>query len=112
MNKRIEHHNYPDVCRIYTNINQTQFNEGKESVLYHGECVKYGSLQMRKYVNSNVVKADFCVDIPHVVKGIFSGMRIDVEDSQGEFLDCEIVTAFADSVYGLGTTVFFNAAMN
>lgn len=112
MNKHIEHRNYPDTCRIYTSIGQTQFNEEDASVLYEGECIKYGSSQMRKYVNGNVIKADFCVDIPHVVKGIFSGMRLDVEDSQGEFLDCEIVTAFADNVYGLGTTVFFNAAMN
>lgn len=113
MNKHIEHRNYPHRCRVYSNAAVSQFSGSDETrVLYEGECIKYGSSQMRKYVNANVVKADFCVDIPHVVKGIFSGMRLDVEDSQGEFLYCEIVTAFADDVYGLGTTVFFNAAMN
>lgn len=113
MNKRIEHRNYPHSCRIYSNPAMTQFSEpGEATVLYEGECIKYGSNQMRKYVNANVVKADFCVDIPHVVKGIFSGMRLDVTDLQGEFLDCEVATAFADDVYGLGTTVFFNVAMN
>lgn len=112
MNKRIEHHNYPDYCKIYTFKGQTQFSEGEKVVIYEGECVKYGSSQMRKFVNGNVIKADFCVDIPYVVSNITSGKRIDAFDAQGKFLDCEIVLGFADTVFGLGTTVFFNVAMN
>ena len=113
MNKRIEHRNYPHVCRIYSNAAVSQFSDMEDAtVIYEGECIKYGSKQMRKYVDANVIKADFCVDIPYVIKGIFSGMKLDVTDSQGEFPNCEIVSAFADDVYGLGTTVFFNVAMN
>lgn len=112
MNYRIEHHNYPDHCKIYTMSEQTQFKKGEEIVLYCGECVKYGSSQMRKFVNGNVIKADFCVDIPYVVHDIYSGMKLDVRDSQGVFKGCEIVLAFAESVFGMGTTVFFNVAMN
>ena len=112
MNKRIEHKNYPDYCKVYTFKEQTQFQKGTEEVIYEGECVKYGSSQMRKFVNGNVIKADFCVDIPYIVPNIRSGRKIDVVDAQGSFLKCEIVLGFADTVFGLGTTVFFNVAMN
>ena len=112
MNKRINHHNYPDCCKVYSFEEQTQFSKGSERVIYEGECVKYGSSQMRKFVNGNVIKADFCVDIPYIIRDIYSGMKIDVYDAQGDFEGCEIVLAFADTVYGLGTTIFFNVAMN
>jgi len=112
MNRLIEHKNYPDHCEVYTYTGQTQFTAGVKSVLYEGECVKYGSSQMRKYVNGNVIKADFCVDIPYIVKDVRSGRFIDVKDSQGEFKKCEIVLGYADVVFGQGTTIFFNVAMN
>lgn len=111
---------YPDWCRIYHNPEtgaESQFEsdmdrEQQTCVIYEGPCVKYGSSQMRKFVKNSTIKADHCVDIPHVLKGIMSGYRIDVRDAQGEWHDIEIVVAFADTVGRLGTTVFFNIAFN
>ncbi|MCQ2231421.1 MAG: hypothetical protein MJZ30_06185 [Paludibacteraceae bacterium] len=85
---------------------------GEITVLYEGSCVKYGSQQMRRFALNGVIKADHCVDIPELVNGIHPGMRIDVRDAQGEWHDIEIVVAYADSVWGMGTTVFFNIAFN
>lgn len=120
MNYNHKHRNYPDWCRIYHIPDvgaRSQFMtdeelKEQECVAYEGECVKYGSSQMRKYVKDSTIKADYCVDIPHIVTGIQSGFRIDVCDAQGQWKDIEVVTAFADTVFRLGTTVFFNIAFN
>lgn len=120
MNYVRSHHNYPDWCRIYYSEpdgaeNQFADDDEREEmmhVLYDGECIKYGSSQMRKFANGSVIKADHCVDIPYVIHGIHSGHRIDVCDAQGQWHDIEIVVAYADTTFGLGTTVFFNVTFN
>lgn len=118
MNYRINHGGYPDWCRVYTrhkSDKHPQFGGVSDDdivVLYEGECKKYGSSQMRKFTNANVVKADYCVDIPYEVKGIEPGMLVDYNDAQESRTGIEIVTAYCDDVFHLGTTVFFNVTMN
>ena len=142
MNYIVQHEQYPHWCRIYRHNQtgsdlqfeseaDEQFSELEEetceckdsgcvcgcceddiTVLYEGECVKYGSSQMRKYVNGSTIKADHAVDIPDVVFGINPGDLIDVRDGNGEWREIEVVVPFPDDVFGMGTTVFFNIAFN
>lgn len=103
---------YPDTCRIVRMTGETSFGQGEEKVLYEGECVFFGSGQMRKFHLGNVVMADFCVEIPYVLVGenrIRSGDRITVTD---RCKDCDVVVATPDQVFWMGTTVYFNETMN
>ena len=103
---------YPDHCRIVRKVGETSFSNGEEKVLYEGECVFFGSGQMRKFHLGNVVMADFCVEIPYVLVGdnrVRSGDRITVTD---RCKDWDVVVATPDQVFWMGTTVYFNETMN
>ncbi|MCQ2245116.1 MAG: hypothetical protein MJZ32_12775 [Bacteroidaceae bacterium] len=113
---------YPNFCRIVRRVGETSFKKAEEKLIYEGECVLFGSGQMRKFTLGNIVKADFCVEIPHALvdkacpKGnvmpccfVKPGDRISVE---GRFSDCEVVLGTPDEVFEMGTTVYFNATMN
>ncbi|MBQ0113669.1 MAG: hypothetical protein KBT03_11105 [Bacteroidales bacterium] len=120
MNYVVNKKAYPHWCRIYhvesdgasKSVQFSTPSERIEKVIYEGKCHKYGSSQMRKFTNQNVVKADFAVDIPHVVHGIHPGYLIDVEDGISSYTGVEIVVPFPDDISNLGTTVFFNVTMN
>lgn len=114
MNYQINHGAYPDRCRIYRRRNVSNLSEGDIEIIYQGECHLYGSGQMRKFTNGNVVKADYCVDFPYVLKRnrILAGDLIDVEGNEGFFEQQEIVVPAGDNIVNLGTTVFFNITLN
>lgn len=106
---------YPNHCKVYRIVDDNPFKDcTEEKVLYEGDCVFYGSAQMRKYTYANVVKADFAVSFPRVIRDpelkIEPGDLITVD---GEFDEpVEVVTCMADQVFGMGTTVFFNRVFN
>ena len=113
---------YPHRCRIVRRQGENSFEDAEEVLLYKGECVLFGSGQMRKFTLGSIVKADFCVEIPHALvehgfdEGnviteslIRPGDRITVKD---RFEDCEVVLATPDEVFEMGTTVYFNVTMN
>ncbi len=103
---------YPNQCRIVRRTKETSFKKGEETVLYEGECVWFGSGQMRKFHLGSVVMADFCVEIPYVLNCENlprSGDIISVEDRCFEW---PVVVATPDEVFWMGTTVYFNQTMN
>lgn len=115
---------YPHHCRIVRRKGETSFRKAEETLIYEGECVLFGSGQMRKFTLGSVVKADFCVEIPHVLVDkscdkddprvltnslVKPGDRITVD---GRYTDADVVLATPDEVFKLGTTVFFNVTMN
>lgn len=117
MNLRATTHigGYPNHCKIYRKPEETSFQESdKELVLYEGDCVFYGSGQMRKFLYGNVVKADFAVSFPRVIRdpelAIEPGDLIVVEGNCET--PAEVVDAIPDEVFGMGTQVFFNIVFN
>ena len=103
---------YPDTCRIVRRTGETSFQKAEETVIYEGECVVFGSGQMRKFHLGNVVMADFCVEIPYVLEGdrlVRSGDLISVENRCKNW---DVVVSTPDKVFWMGTTVYFNETMN
>lgn len=113
---------YPHECKIFRLKGETSFKKAEEEIVYEGECVLFGSGQMRKFTLGGIVKADFCVEIPHALidKGVDKGNVIteclvkpgDRITVKGRFKDCEVVLGTPDEVFEMGTTVYFNATMN
>ena len=79
------------------------------SILYEGECRKYGNTSLRTFKTENVVKADYALSIPGVIEGIKTGYLIDVTDRVGTFTECMVADCYPGN---LGTTVYFNLAKN
>lgn len=103
---------YPHHCRIVRRVGETSFKPAEEKVIYEGCCVFFGSGQMRKFHLGNVIMADYCVDIPHVLieeHNVKSGDRITVV---GKCRDWDVVSSIPDEVFWMGTTVFFNETKN
>ena len=88
---------------------ETSFSDGEKTVLYEGECRKESSGNLRTFRTANVIKGDYAVYIPGIIKGISSGYLIDVTDFGGTYEGCKITDA---DIGNLGTTVYFNRPMN
>lgn len=104
MAKKVLNPRFPHTCRIYRMEGETSFEDGKEVVLYEGEC--------RKYINStsktdNVVKGSYALSLPGTIGGIVSGDSIDVTDRSGSYSQCMVTECYAGN---LGTTVYFDMA--
>jgi hypothetical protein len=104
---------FPHTCKVYRVSEETPFNDGVETVFYKGECAMYGSSTLRTFKQSGVIKGEYAIDIPKLVKGVNSGDTIDVTDYNGTFEGC-IVTNSMPVVYGKfeGTTIYFNLPKN
>ena len=114
MKKNDAHKNrFPHTCKVYRVDNETPFEEGVETVFYEGECNMYGSVTLRTYKQTGVIKGEYAVDIPHLIKGVNSGDLLDVTDFNGTNMECVVINSFP-VMYGnlVGTTVYFNLPKN
>ena len=104
---------FPHTCKVYRIEEETPFNDGVESIFYEGVCNMYGSSTLRTFKQSGVIKGEYAIDIPFLVKGVNSGDLIDVTDYNGTFTAC-VVTNSMPVVYGKyeGTTIYFNLPKN
>ena len=104
---------FPHTCKVYQVTDETPLEDGVESVFYEGECNMYGSTTLRTYKQDNVIKGEYAVDIPHLVKGVNSGDLLDVTDFNGTFTACVITNSYP-VIYGsrTGTTIYFNLPKN
>lgn len=104
---------FPHTCKVYRVSEETPFEDGEETLFYEGECHMYGSSTLRTFKQSGVIKGEYALDIPYLVKGVNSGDLIDVTDYNNTFLAC-IVTNSMPVVYGKheGTTIYFNISKN
>lgn len=106
---KVSNPRFPHTCKVYRMEGETSFNEGRETVLYEGKCNKYGSSNLRTFKTDNVVKGDYAVDIPGLVKGIRPGDLVDVSDYTGEAKRILVTDAYPTE---MGTTVYFNLSKN
>lgn len=104
---------FPHTCMVYGVTGETPFGEGVTHIFYQGECHMYGSSTLRTFKQQGVIKGEYAVDIPKLVKGVNSGDLIDVTDYNGSFVGC-VVTNSMPVVYGKheGTTIYFNLPKN
>lgn len=104
---------FPHTCIVYGITEETPFGDGVEHIFYQGECNMYGSTSLRTFKQSGVIKGEYAIDIPKLVKGVNSGDLIDVTDYNGTFTAC-VVTNSMPVVYGKyeGTTIYFNLPKN
>lgn len=104
---------FPHTCKVYMITGATPFDDGTETIFYEGECNMYGSSTLRTFKQQGVIKGEYAIDIPKLVKGVNSGDLIDVTDYNGTFRNC-IVTNSMPVVYGKheGTTIYFNLPKN
>lgn len=104
---------FPHTCTVYSLSGETPFGNGVQTIFYQGQCAMYGSSSMRTFKQSGVIKGEYAIDIPMLVKGVNSGDVIDVTDYNGTFEGC-VVTSSMPVVYGKheGTTIYFNLPKN
>lgn len=106
---KVNNPRFPHTCKVYRISGETSFDEGNETVLYVGKCNKYGSTNLRTFTKSNVIKSDYAIDIPGLVKGIIAGDLVDVTDYGGSFESCMVTDCYPTE---MGTTLYFNLAKN
>lgn len=86
-------------------VGVSNFSKGEEVVIYEGPCRKYGNTSIRTFTgNDGVQRADYALSIPGQIKGITTGVLIDVDDLVGD-IRCAIATDSYPT--NLGTTVYF-----
>jgi len=128
------HIRFPHRCEIYSIGEVTPFSEGERVTIWEGRCRKESNTSVREfYGQDHVLKSDYRVqlgclvggnlkgdaDAAHdgrsgeecgaVVRGIRSGMFIDVTDLTGEIIGLRISDCYAGE---LGTTVYCSTPKN
>ena len=121
---------FPHRCVIYTYTEVTPFSDGEKLVLWEGRCRKESNTSIRSFVGSeSVMKSDYRVqlgavvggdlagdkdaaydgrpgeEVGAIVKGLQSGMLMDVEDKGGEMKELSVTDVYAGN---LGTSVYCN----
>ncbi len=104
---KVNNPRFPHTCKVYRISGETSFDEGSETVLYEGECNKYSSSSLRTFTEDNVIKVDYAVDIPGLVKGVVTGDIVDFADFGEPFKGCIITDCYPTT---MGTTLYFNQA--
>ena len=102
---KVNNPRFPHTCKVYRISGETSFDDGAETVLYEGEC----SSSLRTFTESNVIKSDYAIYIPGLVRGIVAGDLVDVTDYGGTFEAKVITDCYATE---MGTTLYFNMAKN
>lgn len=104
---------FPHLCKVYRVSDETPFEDGLETIFYTGECHMYGSNSLRTFKQSGVIKSEYAIDIPYLVRGVNTGDLIDVTDYNGTYTSC-VVSSSMPVVYGKyeGTTIYFNLPKN
>lgn len=101
----VENPRWPHTCKVYRMRGASNFSKGEQEIIYEGPCRKYGNTSIRTFTgNDGVQRADYALSIPGQIRGISTGVLIDVEDLVGT-----ISGAIATDSYptNLGTTVYF-----
>lgn len=106
---KVSNPRFPHSCTVYKMVGGDAWSESKKEVLYEGKCNKYGSMNLRTFNRDNVVKADYAVDIPCLVKGVCTGCLIDVTDYTGTYNEIMLTDAYPTE---MGTTLYFNMSKN
>lgn len=106
---KVNNPSFPHTCKIYRMEGETSFSDGIETVLYEGECMKYGSNSLRTFKTDNVLKGDYAVDVPGLILGVNRGDLIDFTDYSGTFTKNVISDS---SPSEMGSTFYFNMASN
>ncbi len=106
---KVNNPSFPHTCKIYRMEGETSFSDGIETVLYEGECLKYGSSNLRTFKTDNVLKGDYAVDVPGLILGVNKGDFIDFTDYSGTFTRNVISDP---SPSEMGSTFYFNMASN
>ena len=107
MAKKVLNPRFPHTCKVYRMEGETSFEDGKEIVLYEGECRKY--INNKNSSVNKVVEGSYALSLPGTVTGIVSGDLIDVTDRSGSYSECMVTECYAGN---LGTTVYFDMAKN
>lgn len=104
---------FPHVCKVYRVDGETPFDDGVETLLYEGECYMYGNSTLRTFKIGGVVKGEYAIDIPALVRGVNAGDLIDVTDYNGTYKECMVTTSIPVE-YGKhqGTSIYFNIMKN
>ena len=101
---------FPHTCKIYRKVGETSFHDATEEItLYEGKCHKYGSSNLRTFKSNDVIKGDYAVDIPGLVRGIRGGDILDFEDYSESVEGILISDCYASE---MGTTVYLNLSKN
>ena len=104
---KVNNPRFPHSCKIYHISGESPFEgDPEENILYEGECSKYGNTSIRTFYKNNVVKGEYAVDVPGLVRGVLPGHLVDVTDYGGT---CMVTECHASE---MGTTVYFNLAKN
>lgn len=106
---KVSNPRFPHTCRVYKISDETSWDDGVETVLYEGKCNKYGSSNLRTFKTDNVLKGDYAVDIPGLVKDVCTGCILDVTDYTGTNKKLTVTDAYPTE---MGTTVYFNMSKN
>lgn len=97
---KVENPRFPHSCKIYRKVEETEFDDGKELVVYCGECRVYNK-RYSKSVTSGVQQTERRVNIPNKVIGIEYGDLIDATD----YVGCKTYKLADFNVGNLGTTI-------
>lgn len=106
---KVNNPRFPHTCKVYKVIGGDAWESGTEEVLYEGKCNKYGSSNLRTFNRDNVIKADYAVDIPGLVRGVSTGCLLDVTDYTGTYEKLTLTDAYPTE---MGTTLYFNMSKN
>lgn len=106
---KVNNPRFPHRCTIYTLIGGDAWSDGEKKILYEGKCNKYGSGQLRTFNREGVIKTDYAIDLPGLVKGVCTGCLVDVTDYTGSYEGIVITDAYPTE---MGTTLTFNIPKN
>ena len=77
----VENPRWPHTCKVYRMRGVSNFSKGEQEIIYEGPCRKYGNTSIRTFTgNDGVQRADYALSIPGQIRGISTGVLIDVED--------------------------------
>lgn len=104
---------FPHWCRIYKIVGGDAWTEGKQEVVYEGECRRYNNDSLRNFYKETkagrVADADYGVSIPVTEKPIKAGYLIDVTDKAESINGVLILDTY---VGNLGTNIYINKPKN
>lgn len=104
---------FPHCCRVYRIVNEDEFSDGEEQVIYCGLCRDEGNSAMRTYQQGGVMKSDHAIYIPVFLKGVSNDCYIDIVNDCVELERLQI-SSCQPVQYGnrVGTTIMYNEPKN
>lgn len=101
---------HPHYCIVYRVLNENEFSDGENEVLYEGACRKYTTRTSR--TSNQTVTSQYTLSIPAIVKAK-AGDRVRVDDYIGYFegIVSEVNAnniGSAETGYTGGTDIYWN----